>query len=209
MIRYILGFIIAILVGIILAIWNVPEILIFVIAYIIVFGFLLSPILYSLYRSKNIDKLEKFLVKRQRHPYYQFIYGMANKDASKLEEAYSKLLKKPRRKSLHAFIQTIYALYNGNPEEAKEFVNGIQTVTLRNYYEVAIAMEENNLQEAKKLMEKPLKPWMIHALSAELEKKQGNHDKALEHAKNALELTKGLQHYILVKVYQREFSNLF
>lgn len=110
---------------------------------------------------------------------------------------------------MHAFIQTFYALYKRKPGEAKKFVNGIQTITLRNYYEVTIAIEENNLQEAKKLMQMPLKLWMIQALSAELEKKQGHHDKALEHAKIALDRTKGLQYYIFVKIYQRELSDLF
>ncbi|RTZ55009.1 hypothetical protein EKO25_14925 [Bacillus sp. SAJ1] len=192
MIRFILAFIIAVLAGTVLTILNVPEILVFIIAYIIVFAVLLSPVLYSLYRSKNMEKLEKFLVKRQRHPYYQFIYGMANKNDCLIEEAFTKLQKKPRRKSFQAYIQTFYALYKQNPEEAKKFVNGIQTITLKNYYEVVIAIEENNLQEAKKLMQKPLKPWMIHALSAELEKKHGNLDKASEHANKAMELTRGL-----------------
>ena len=209
MIRYILAFIIAVFVITLLAILNFPEILIFIIAYIIVFAVLLSPILYYLYRSKNMEKLEKFLVKRQRHPYYQFVYGMANKNDSLIEEAFTKLQKKPRRKSFQAYIQTCYALYKRNTEEAKKFVNGIQRVTLKNYYQVAIALEENNLQEAKNLMQKPLKPWMIHTLSADLEKRQGNLDKASEHANKALELTRGLQYYILVKVFQREFPSNF
>lgn len=192
------------LLGIFLGIINVQFsfwyfILLLIIAFIL---FSYKDIQY-MFLSKDVKKIEKYLEKKKKEPYYDFVLKLANKDMKGAKTALENIEAKWKNKKKTAVFIANYYLYMKNFYKVKDELEYINQTEFRHYFLTAIAIHEKD-QEAYEVNKKHLKKdWMIYSLEAEHAKKQKNHQLAEELQQKALESVKGLQYYILYKEYEK------
>ncbi len=206
-IKKIVFYVIVFIVSIVMTILKINIFIIFAIGFMLLFLMIL-PYLYTVFWEKDINKIEKFLIKEKGNPIYQLFYALANKLDEEVKDAIDQLLKKHKARHKQALYKVIYALYCKDILAAKQEVDNIKSDNFKYYYKSAVLMEEGNLNEARQLIEHISIPWMKSALLSELEYKLNDLDKAMYFAKHALDNAKGLQKYILYKTYEREFPTM-
>lgn len=174
-----------------------------VVIFLLTFSSLIFTKFYPILWTKNTEKTERFMKKNLKDPMIHLYYGLANGLDDEVEVAMGKILRKYKDKTKQALFKTIDALYKKNLETAEANVEYIRPLPYQHYYRVAIAIENNELTMASELIEKVEIEWMKDALQCELKQKQGKRMEAVEFAQRALEKTRGLQKYLLVKEYEK------
>jgi hypothetical protein len=159
----------------------------------------LLPILFS----NNIVKIEAFILKNQKKPFYYFLYTMANNLDDKVEDAMKKVMAKYKSPTRQAFFLTSYSLYKHDVEGAKANIEKIQPQKNRDYYRALICIEEGKLDEALSIADHVHSDWMKHTLRAEVYLMEGKQDQAKPYAKQAFDETNGLQKYSLYKNFEK------
>ncbi|MCT8138578.1 hypothetical protein H1D32_12990 [Anaerobacillus sp. CMMVII] len=204
--RFFTTFIISLIAFLVLTFFKINSIIVFIAVGICILFIVMYPFLKISLFETNIDKIEKFLLKHKNNPNFYIIYALANELDQDIDRLTDKLVSKTRQKSRQAIYKIIRALYFKDLMEAKKEIDNVTAPEYKHYYQALILLEENNISEANHWIEKLSTNWMKNALLAELERKQGNLDEATAYATKAKQQTKGLQHYILHKTYEREFK---
>ncbi|MDQ0256504.1 hypothetical protein J2S74_003924 [Evansella vedderi] len=159
------------------------------------FFMLISPVLLT----NNISVAEKFLKENKSDPTYYFLYSIANKVDKEVDEAFAKVKEKYNNSSKLPIFQTTYALYKGDLNGAREYVDKINQPVYRDYYYTSILIEEENFYKARSIAETLNKKWMKDTVLGELYKKEGNLELATKYVKQALKQTRGIQKYSIYK----------
>ncbi|MFC4321428.1 hypothetical protein [Litchfieldia salsa] len=204
--RYAIAFILSFLSFFVLEYFNLETIFTNVLVFLLILAIVFYPILHTVLFETNIDKIERFLLKNNKNPNFYMIYALANEMDDEVKELTDKLLKKSNQESRQAMYRVVQALYFKDIAEAKLHVSKIKQLHYRLYYQSIILLEEGDLDGAVELMEKLPSPWMRDVILAEHAKKLNNLPTAKDYAKKALLSSKGLQHYLLHKTFEREFG---
>ncbi|RXI96398.1 hypothetical protein DS745_22040 [Anaerobacillus alkaliphilus] len=204
--RFFTTFMISLGVFLLLTLFNINGIFSFITIGILILFIVMYPILHGSFLETNIDKIEKFLLKNKHNPNLYIIYALANERDEEINQLTEQLISKTGQKSRQSIYKIIRSLYFKDVLEAKKEIQNITAPEYKHYYQALILLEENRITEADPWIGKVSKPWMKYALLAERAKKQGNLDEACAFATKAKQQTKGLQHYLLHKTYEREFK---
>lgn len=184
--------------------FDLPMPMISTLNFLTVFYFLAYPSVRLLWGSGDIEKIEKFLLKNKRNPFYQLSYGVANGSAKEVDEAVNKTNKSLTHFYNRKQYQLIQAYFYERPEEMEKLLRKMRKTTFTLYYEAARAIIMGDLKKARILIEQNPKPWMREALTAEVLVKENRMNEAVTHAQAAVAMTRGVQRYILLKNWQRE-----
>lgn len=163
----------------------------------------ISPILFT----KDVEKSEKYLLKHQKNPMYQFYYAIANNMDAEAETALAAFNTKYKNSYRQALMHTIYAVYKKDIQTAKENAGAIKQAQYRQYYEAFIAIESKQLNKAREIADRLPQGWMKESIHSEIFEKQGNKTLAKEHANKAFEQTRGLQRYMIYKNNESYFAS--
>ncbi|PKG22392.1 14-3-3 family protein [Niallia nealsonii] len=174
--------------------------------YVICFAVLLMNILIKHYLTKNMSRIEKFLLKKQKNPYYRFLYGLANKDDKKVIHSYRKLVTQKKYQQHYPVLTVAFSLYFEQIDGLEDEIKKIKSQKLRTYYELWLKIKSKKKVSSKELSKVKIK-WMKEALLAELEEINGQTEQAKIHRGNALKQAKGLAFYQLKKHYERKYTN--
>ncbi|WP_421383726.1 hypothetical protein ACOJQI_03850 [Bacillus salacetis] len=201
--QYILIIIAAILLGFLTDILQIPfwktAVLIFLTVTLIIY----VPFVWYMYFSRNTGNTGEYLKRRTRQPILQFYFSLANSETDQMEEALSILKKKYKSPQMTAVFTVAYAAHQENLAAVKESIQHIKDLSARQYYEALLKVEEGQWDDAGKLASTLKKEWMKEAVKAELLHKKGEADAAKVHESKAIDLTKGMQRYILEKRYRK------
>lgn len=203
--KFVLAFLLALFLSIFLNFFGLHPFIIYGLIFILLFLFLYLPIFIPAYFLKDEKRIEAFLEKNKKNPQFQIHYGLGTKSDDDVSEAIAKLLSKNSPKHQKALYQVINNLYFQQYEQAKEHVDSIKLEKYKTYYTIVIELEVGSLEKAEAQIEKIDSGWMKVALLAELAHKKGNKEEAILYAKKALQQTRGIQWYHLIKNYKREF----
>ena len=160
--------------------------------------------LYPVFFTENMNQVEAYLLANKKKPMYAFYYALANRHNEEVEVSFTLTMSKVKSVPGKAQLQTIYHLYKGNPEQAKEYLAELKPMDVKHYYDALISIEEGQLNTARFLKERIKKQWYKDAIEAEINLKEGNYLEAYKFSELAVANTKGLQRYILVKNYEQE-----
>ncbi|RIW27658.1 hypothetical protein D3H55_22720 [Bacillus salacetis] len=200
--QYILIITLAVLLGILTAIWQIPfwmtAIMIFLSVTLIVY----IPFVWYIYFSSDIESIGKYLQERARQPILHFYYSLANSDDVEMDKALLILQKKYKSPQLAAVFTAAHAAHQDTLADARESILLIKDLSVRHYYEALLKIEEGKLEDAGDMIHSLQKEWMKETVKAELHLKKGQVDAAKTHVEKAIELTKGMQKYLLVKRYR-------
>ncbi|MBM6619715.1 hypothetical protein [Bacillus suaedaesalsae] len=198
--QILLIFTIALILGLISGFLNLPIWFAMIALCMIVLPMSLYPTLNSLYFTKDINYVEKFLVERRKQPIYRFYYALANDNKADLEEALE-ILKKKYKNNPHwlAVFEIAYALHVNHLLSVKEKIGDIKQKDIRDYYEALVSVEQGDFEGAMKTENLMKKVWMKESILASIAMKKGLKEEANTHKQSAIEHAKGIQRYILVK----------
>ena len=160
---YIFIFLIAMLLGL----YQVNS-LVLVLFLLIMLGFRLFVEFYPLVFSRNIQGIERYIMKRKRNLPLLLTYAVVNQMDNEVEEVYHKLISKTKNQHKKAVFNTIYAGYKNDLEMAKKNVQLIKQEMQRLYYKALIHIEENELNEAKNLCSQFKSEILTEVIQAEI-----------------------------------------
>jgi tetratricopeptide (TPR) repeat protein len=158
---------------------------------------------YPLLLEKRIARLEVFLRKQSRSPAIYINYLLANRQDEEAKALMEQLMRKYKRPETGAPFKAAYGAYRKDTEAVREAVPYIRVPDYRAYYEVYVLAEEGKFHQARQLVPSIKKAWMRFALLAELERKEGRHEAAVDHAREAFRNARGVHRYVLYKEYER------
>lgn len=207
LLKFLIAFIIAVVLTTILSIIGINPILMYLIIISFVFVVVVYvPLIHPVYVSKNIKQIEKFL-KNNRNPFFQLYYALGNKVDDDVTRLINQLLKKYKGNHYQALFKTIYFFYkNDYSKEVLVEIENIKPPKVKVYYLTIYDIQQGLFEKASDEISKQGKGWMNDALKAELLSKQGDLFEATKYAKKALENSRGLQRYLLYCEYKREFN---
>lgn len=197
---------VAFILGIVLAAFDVSEPISVVSSIFIIFSFSLYLFVYPIYLEKNVRKIETYLAKRRKNPLFKLYYGMGNRIDDDVKEATEVLLQKYKQPARQAMFKTLLALYEEDILRAKSDIEDIQPQQYKAYYQAIVAIEEGKMEQASEFADQVKTEWMKHALAAGISKKAGNHDKYVTEIQKAFENSRGLQRYIIYKQYESDLK---
>ena len=177
----------------------------YLLLYAICFAVLLINIFIKHYFTKNTAAIEKFLKKKQKNPYYHFVYGLANQEDKKVIASYRKLVTQKKYKKHYPLLTVVFSFYFEQLHGLEKEIEKIRSQKLRLYYDLWLQIKRKKQISSKELSKLKTK-WMKEALLAELEESNGRTEQAKIHRENALKQAKGLSFYQLKKQYERKYT---
>ncbi|UCZ53120.1 hypothetical protein LGQ02_20475 [Bacillus shivajii] len=187
----------------ILSLIGLRPIHIMILTFILLLISLYLPTLYYVYFSRDVDKINQFLLKRQHSPSFKLLYSLANNDDIGIEEALDTLIHRQNKQNT-AIYETLYYVYKKDFSRAEQTVKQINHKLYRTYYEVLIIIHTGDKNDAHAAIESVPNGWMKDALYTEWYQSHNEPLKAREHAQAALHKVKGLNYYLLYKTYVKE-----
>ncbi|KQO12048.1 hypothetical protein [Paenibacillus sp. Leaf72] len=168
----------------------------------------LGPLFYTILGTRNLMKIERFLLANRKIPSYYINYTVANRLDDEFEENIAKLLKQYKQKNKQALFKTLQAHYNKDIQSVLHEIEFIQPIEYRYYYQAYYYIERREFTEAHDYINRISKDWMKQSLLSYMEYKQGNRPRAIELAEEAMQAARGIQLYVMVKTFEREYPEL-
>ncbi|MGM7724672.1 hypothetical protein [Metabacillus sp. Hm71] len=183
-----------------------PEPLVSFFVIIIIAYFLIYPIFRLYWGTGDVEKIEQLLLKNKKYPFYRFYYGIANGIEKDVDESIRKINQGFHLPSVKKQHQLIHAYFHEQPEEMEKILNGMRKSAFTLYYQAARSILINDFEGARSYIKQNPKMWMQEALTTELLVKENRKEDAFNHARNALSKTKGIQRYVLLRSWEREWG---
>lgn len=189
-------------IGVVLGFMNISfNFWIFVGLLVVAFFVLSLQDIRFMFLSKDVEKMEKYLIKKKHEPYYGFILELANGNLPEAKKQLEDLEKKWKGKKT-AIFRAQYYLRVGNIVMAKEEAVLIEQPDMKNYVLAAIAAMEKDDAKVEALKTALKKDWMKHVIETEKAINKKNLSVAKEKKEAALASTKGLQYFMIYKEYE-------
>lgn len=204
--RFIVLFVVAFLLGIVLAVFEIRGPVSVVISLFVIFSLSFYLFVYPIYLEKNVKKIESYLEKKRKNTLFRLYYGMGNRIDQDVKEATEILLRKYKQPARQAMFNTLYALYEDDILRAKGDIEQIQPPRYKYYYQAIVAIEEGKIERADELREQVKTEWMKHALAAGIAKKAGYQEEYIVEIQKAYEKTRGLQRYMIFKQFEQDLK---
>ncbi|SEA65432.1 hypothetical protein SAMN03159332_2116 [Paenibacillus sp. 276b] len=164
-------------------------------------------VIYPMAWETRMDRVEAFLRKNHHTPYIYIFYVTANRLDDEVEFTMEKLRKQTTKKSRQAIYQAAYGAYRKDMTAVRQAVLQMRRSDYRTYYETFLLLEEEKSEQAREHLKSIRRQWMRSALLAEIERKLGRRELAIQHTKEAMNACKGVQRYTLTKEYERYYAD--
>lgn len=158
---------------------------------------------YPLALEKRLDRVESFLLIQKSTPELYMNYVLANRFEDESRMVMEQIMSKHRSEKAQAVYKAAYGVYRKDMNDVRKAVPHIRFSDYRTYYETILLSEDEKSTEARERLKSIKKRWMRSALLAEIEIKAGYREKAIQHARKAIDASRGVHRYVLHKEYER------
>ncbi|NDI33169.1 hypothetical protein [Chengkuizengella sediminis] len=196
--------IVGVLMGLIGGIFEIPLWIILSITGLIMISISILPTIITIYLTKDMEQVKKFL-KNSKNPIYYFFHALLNDLELEAEEAITKIEKKYKNSKWPSLYKIYYAYNKRDFLTIENLLSNIRHESIKKYYESLLAIEHNQIEKAQEMVKELSKPWMKEVVLSELSRKRGNTIESVKHIDNAIESTKGLQRLSLIKYKEQNF----
>ncbi|MEO4052481.1 hypothetical protein [Solibacillus sp. CAU 1738] len=191
MLYYVLLFSTAIILGIVIAMFNLP----FWTAVVVIIGISFIHLgynLYTIYRSKNMQAIAKYIEKNKKHPLYAYAFSTANGSVNEQVTAIDVLLAKYKSPYMQAIYKMNRALLTSDFELAMREVENIAEKPLGQYGIALIYALQGDRENATSInLQNMWQQACIDAVLAYREQSPTYHAKKQQ----AIEASRGIQRY--------------
>ncbi|NBI30860.1 hypothetical protein [Chengkuizengella marina] len=203
--QILISIIIGILMGLVGGIFEIQLWIILSITVIIMISITILPNMITIYLTKDMAKVEKFL-KKSKNPIYYFYYALLHGLETEAKEAILKIEKKYKNPKWTSLYTILYAHYKRDFTTIENQLSNIKHESIKKYYESLLEIEHNHLEKAQEMVKELSKPWMKEVVLCELSRKRGDSIEAVNHIDNAIESTRGLQRFSIIKYKEQNFK---
>lgn len=201
--RWILFYLFAFALGVLMATFDWPS-WIAIVIFSIVVALMIGNVLYTLYGTTNMRKVENYILRKKKEPIYAYVYAEkfgSKEDRLKAIEAILKKYKQPYITHYYRCVQeTLLKNYSNALSEAEK----IEKQPLMNYSIASIHADMGNIDKAQQLVEQLPKQWMKEAVLASIANYENDFSRYKEHAHLAVEHARGIQRFSLYYYYERQ-----
>lgn len=203
-IKYALIFVLGVMLATTMMFFELPFWFIYLSVVVIYLLLLLVPQMYTVYKSKDLDKIEQYLEKNKRKPIFAYPLALKTGNQEQIIQSIEEILKRHKQPYMQEVYKTILALFEGNVSKLEHQAKQISKEPLRTYYIAYAEALKGNFNEATTLKEQLPKEWMQHAIEAIIAKEQGNVELFEQEANKCIELATGVQKYGLYYSFELE-----
>lgn len=205
-IKYALIFVLGVILATAMMFFELPFWFIYLSVVVIYLLLLLAPQMYTVYKSKDLNKIEKYLEKNKRKPIFAYPLALKTGNQEQIIRSIEEILKRHKQPYMQEVYKTMLALFENNVSKFEQLAKQISKEPLRTYYIAYAEALKGNFDAATILKEQLPKEWMQHAIAAVIAKEQGNREQFQKEANKSIELATGVQKYSLYYSFQLDID---
>lgn len=179
---------------------SVPPVVFYLGLFIVIFVVSISPVVHMTYFSKNMKRVEKFLVRSSNKPYYAAVLDLVNGRIEEAERKVSQIASEQQRLSIQVSIdyeKQDYPALRRQIEKAKR-------PEAKHYYSGLLAVLEGDWNKVEQHKQQLRSKVLQSVLDAEVAYKNGRLEDAEKHGGMAIAHSAGMQRYLLTKMLERQ-----
>lgn len=160
-----------------------------------------------IYKSTSIKAIHRYIKNNTKQPLFSYAYALSNDNEQQIETALNQVISEYKNEDMAYIYGANLAIHQNKSSEILKQAENIEDEDYKNYYIAYANMLKGHMGEAFLHLEKIEIPWMIHAIKALAEKKNGNQDKFTIEAEKSIESVAGIQHYVQFHNMRRHALN--
>ena len=205
-IKYALIFVLGVILATAMMFLELPFWFIYVSVVVIYLLLLVAPQMYTVYKSKDLNKIEHYLEKNKRKPIFAYPLALKTGDQEQIVRSIEEILKRHKQPYMQEVYKTMLALFENNVSKFEQLAKQISKEPLRTYYIAYAEALKGNFDEATTLKNQLPKEWMQHAIAAVIAKEQGNINLFEKEVNKCIDLATGVQKYSLYYSFQLDIN---
>lgn len=197
-IQYILLFLLGIALTVTMLFFELPFWLIYVSIVIVYILLLVVPQMYTVYKSNNLKRIERYLEQNKRKPIFAYPLAVKSGNPEQINQAIQAILDKHKQTYMQEVYKTNMALYENNVSKIDHLSKQISKDPLRTYYMAYAEVLKGNFEEAYALKKNLPTGWMPHAIEAIISKERGDMNTFRKEAEISIDQASGVQKFNLL-----------
>jgi|GEM_PF-3915178 hypothetical protein len=182
---------------------SIPPVVFYAGLFIVIFAVSMFPVVYITYFSKNMNSVERFLLRSSKKPYYELMLDLVN---GRLKEAERKLPKLATEQQRLA-IQIPIHFEKQNIAALRRQIGEVKRPEARLYYSGLLALLEGDWDKVEECKQQMRSKVLRSVLDAEAAFKNGRLDDAMKYGDLAIAHSAGMQRFVLIKMRERQKRN--
>ncbi|WP_419960961.1 hypothetical protein [Psychrobacillus sp. BM2] len=179
-----------------------PFWLIYIVIIVVYVVLLVLPPIYTVYKSNDLKKIERFLEKNKRKPIFTYALAVKTGNREEIISAIQLILSKYKQPYMQQVYKTILALFENNITRVEQLSTQISKEPLHTYYIAYAEALKGNFEDAHSLKGKLATDWMPYALDAIIAKEKGDLSAFRIAAEESINLARGVQKFNLVYSFE-------
>ncbi|MFJ7825615.1 hypothetical protein [Psychrobacillus sp. NPDC096623] len=155
------------------------------------------PPVYTIYKSNNLKKIERFLENNKRKPLFAFPLAVKGGNREEIIRAIQVILSKYKQPYMKQVYKTNLALFEKNLTLFEQHAKQISKEPLYTYYVAYAEAWKGNFEKSQALKEKLPTGWMPSAIDAVIAKEKGDLIDFRRAADESIRLARGVQKFNL------------
>lgn len=191
-------FILGVVLTVVLKFLELSFWLIYIVIIVVYTVLLVLPQMYTVYKSNNLKKIERYLEKNKRKPIFAYPLAVKTGDREEIISTIQLILSKYKQPYMQEVYKTNLALFENNVSLFEQRARQISKEPLHTYYIAYAEALKGNFEEAHSLKAKLPAGWMPYAIDAIIAKEKGNLSDFRIAAEESIQLARGIQKFNLV-----------
>lgn len=200
--QFFMYIIIFLVLSFIIGILNWPIWTFFILA-IVFFFIILGTFIYTIFFTKNMEKVETFLLNNQKEPLYRFLYVYANGSTDEQIDALNDVITKYKKSYVYEYYLSIREILKENYEKALQYAMEVKKEPHKTYLIAFINAKLQKYNEAETLLPSISKQFMREEILAIISFQKKDYERFELHRQNAVEACKGIQRYHLLHTFEK------
>lgn len=176
---------------------QMPIWLIYIVIIVVYMVLLVLPQMYTVYKSNDLKKIERFLVKNKKKPIFTYPLAVKTGNLKEITWAIQTILSKYKQPYIQEVYKTNLALFEKNLSQFEQNAEQISKEPLHNYYIAYVEALKGNFKNALVLKQKLPVGWMPYAIDAIIAKEKGDFSAFRKAAEQSIHLARGVQKFNL------------
>lgn len=181
---------------------ELPFYLIYSVIIVVYIVLLVLPLMYTVYKSNNLKKIERFLERNKRKPIFAYALAVKTGNREEIIGAIQTILTKYKQPYMQEVYKINLALFENNILLFEQLAKQISKEPLHTYYIAYAKALKGNFEGAHSLKGKLPAGWMPYAIDAIIAKEKGDLSAFRLAAEESIHLVRGVQKFNLVYSFE-------
>ncbi|SDN26947.1 hypothetical protein SAMN05518871_104131 [Psychrobacillus sp. OK028] len=195
---FILIFVIGVILTVALSFMELSFWFIYIVIIVVYTVLIVLPPIYTLYKSNNLKKVERFLEKNKRKPLFAYPLAVRTGNREEIISTIQLLLSKYKQPYMQEVYKTNLALFENNISQFEQRAKQISKEPLHTYYVAYAEILKGNFDDALALKDKLPVGWMPYAIDAIIAIEKGDLGAFRLAANESIRLARGVQKFNLI-----------